>query len=339
MREPPIEPGYRSRRMRARAAKVVLIALLVLPVAAAPAANQSVTATSALQFTPNTITIAPGDTVTWNNTGGVHNVHLDDGSFTQPASPTSAPWQVQHTFTTPGIYRYHCDLHGTAGGGGMAGVVKVTTAPLLKNASPMSVPLVPAHRQTISTTQCTARGGLNSSHGAPLAFSSCNPPAYVPGTQAKLGTHSTATAQLTVVEGNLVTAADEADVSIGLNASDVRAQSGGGDYAPNPSGPDTTLTEKLRLTDSLNGASLTDPATTTDFDFPVPADCAPTADPTVGSACSVSTSADAVTPGTIKEGRDMIMQVFRARLNDSGTNGTRADADDRVFAQQGIFVP
>ena len=328
-------------------ARAVTFALILAPTlllawlpAGAYAATVSVTASSPTNtFGPNVVTIRPGDTVIWSNTAGIHNVHLDDNSFVMPPNPASAPWQVQNTFNTPGIFRYHCDLHGAAGGVGMAGVVKVTAAPILLDASPLSVPLVPAHRQTISSSQCSARGGLVSTHGAPLSFTSCNPPAYVPGTVAKLGTKASASAQLTVVPGNLVSSADEADVSIALNATDVRDQTTGNDYAPNASGPDTTLVEKLRLTDTLNGASQTDPATTIDFDLPVPAECAPTADTTIGSTCSVTTSADAITPGQIKEGRDMILQVFRVRLNDSGLNGARGDGDDRVFAQQGIYIP
>jgi plastocyanin len=330
----------RFNEVRARVAMLSLAIAFALPASSATAATVNVTVGSPTnQYSPSKVTIRPGDIVSWNNVSGTHNVHLDDNSFDQPPSVTGPPWTVQNTFNTPGIYRYHCELHGSAGGGGMAGVVKVTNAPLLNNASPLNVSLVPAHRQTISGTQCTARGGATSTHGAPLALTSCNPPAYAPGTVAKLGNLSVATAQLTVVEGNLVTAADEADVSIGLNATDVRDRSTNGDYVPNPSGPDTTLTEKLRLSDTLNGASQTDPATSTDFEFPVPAQCAPTADPVAGSSCSVATSADAVTPGVIKEGRDMIMQVFRARLNDSGVDATRGNSDDRAFAQQGIYIP
>ena len=325
---------------RRRCVLGLLLAIAGFALAPTPAQAATVNVTaSGFSFAPTAVTIRPGDTVVWNNTSGIHNVHFDDNSFVQPPTTQSAPWQVQRTFGAAGLFRYYCELHGGPGGSGMAGIVKVTSAPRLSSASPLSVSLVPAHRQTISSSQCTARGGLNSSHGAPLAFSSCNPPNYVPGTIAKLGTQSSASAQLSVVEGNLVSTADEADVSFGLNAPDVRDRQTGGDYLPSATNPDVTMVQKLRLSDTSNGASQTDPATTTDFEFPVPAQCAATADPAVGSACSVTTSADAVTPGSIKEGRDMMLQVFRVRLNDSGANGARGDADDRVFAQQGIYIP
>lgn len=318
----------------------ILLAVTGVALAAAPAQAATVNVTaSGFTFAPTTVTIRPSDTVVWNNTNGLHNVHFDDNSYVQPPTVQNSPWQVQRTFGAAGLFRYYCEIHGGPGGSGMAGIVKVTSAPRLSNASPLSMSLVPAHRQTISSSQCTARGGVNSSHGAPLAFSSCNPPNYVPGTIAKLGTQSSASAQLSVVEGNLVSAADEADVSFGLTAPDVRDRQTGGDYLPSAANPDVTMVQKLRLSDTLNGGSQTDPGTTTDFEFPVPAQCAATADPAVGSACSVATSADAVTPGSIKEGRDMMLQVFRVRLNDSGANATRGDGDDRVFAQQGIYIP
>ena len=139
--------------------------------------------------------------------------------------------------------------------------------------------------------------------------------------------------------GDPGTTADEADLSISLSAGDVRDRGSGGDYLPNPSGPDVTLVERLRVTDFLNGPSLQDPATVTDFDFSVPVACAGTASPAVGSDCDIATSADAVTPGMIPEGKSMVLQAFRVRLNDSGANGSPGDADDRGFSQQGIYIP
>jgi hypothetical protein len=207
------------------------------------------------------------------------------------------------------------------------------------SAQRLRVPLVPNFRQTISATQCAARGGTNSTHGAPLALPSCQPPGYVPGTRAAQGSSSSSFAQLTAVPGDPGTAADEADVSISLNAGDIRDRGSGGDYLPNPSGPDVTLIELLRVSDFLNGPSLQDPATVTDFDFSVPVACAGTPSPAVGSDCDIATSADAVTPGMIPEGKSMVLQAFRVRLNDSGANGTPGDADDRSFSQQGIYIP
>jgi len=86
------------------------------------------------------------------------------------------------------------------------------------------------------------------------------------------------------------------------------------------------------------GGPAGDAGTTVDFDLEAPADCIGTAGPE-GSACAVATSADSLMPGAIPEGRGTSLQTFHVRVKDSGANGLRGDADDRTFAQQGIFVP
>jgi hypothetical protein len=200
--------------------------------------------------------------------------------------------------------------------------------------------LVPAFRATLSQTQCQARGGALSQHGAPLSFDSCNPPAFAPGTVAHMGSDGEGWALYTAIPGDLGTGAtDEADVWIAAQATDIRSGNAGGvPYNPNASGPDVTLLTKWRLTDNYNGPSLTDRATVADFDFGAPVDCAPGTGAN-GSTCSVNTSADAQIPGAIKEGKAMNIQLARVRLNDSGNNGVRGDNDDRFFATQGIYNP
>ena len=46
-----------------------------------------------------------------------------------------------------------------------------------------------------------------------------------------------------------------------------------------------------------------------------------------------------VLPGAVAESRQMILQLFRVRLRDAGSNGVPGDSDDRDFAMQGIYVP
>ena len=100
---------------------LALVALMVVP---ASAADQTVTAQPSSQWSPDDVTLDMGDTVTWNNAGGVHNVEFNDGSYTQPAQPDSSNWTAQRTFDTPGIFRYHCGFHGSS----MSGVVRVRDA-------------------------------------------------------------------------------------------------------------------------------------------------------------------------------------------------------------------
>jgi hypothetical protein len=209
-------------------------------------------------------------------------------------------------------------------------------------ASPLKVSLVPNYRQTISATQCQARGGTPSSHGAPLSLGSCNPPAFAAGTQAHIGRdpsqapppQSNSWASYTVVYGDTDSInGDQADMALGASLNDIRT-AGGSPYDPNPSGADLTLLTRIRITDRFNGASQSDPATVQDVEYGTPIVCSASS-PT----CSLNTSADAITPNTIRENKGTVIQVFRFRVNDSGVNGTRGDADDRTFATQGIYIP
>ena len=100
---------------------LALVALMVVP---ASAADQTVTAQPSTEWSPDEVTIDMGDTVTWNNAGGVHNVEFNDGSYTQPEQPSASSWTAQRTFDAPGVFRYQCGLHGSS----MAGVVRVRDA-------------------------------------------------------------------------------------------------------------------------------------------------------------------------------------------------------------------
>jgi plastocyanin len=75
-------------------------------------------------FTPASLHIPPGMTVTWVNNGQTaHTVTADDGSFNSHTFQPGATYS--HTFTTAGRYPYYCTLHGAAGGYGMAGLIIV----------------------------------------------------------------------------------------------------------------------------------------------------------------------------------------------------------------------
>ncbi|MEZ4556859.1 MAG: PKD domain-containing protein [Caldilineaceae bacterium] len=76
------------------------------------------------EFVPGTVTINPGQRVTWVLIEGTHNVVADDGSFT--SGPPSSAWTTYtETFATVGDYPYYCALHGGPGGSGMSGRVLV----------------------------------------------------------------------------------------------------------------------------------------------------------------------------------------------------------------------
>jgi len=100
------------------------LAIAALMVAPASAADETVTAQPSIAWSPNDVTVDMGDTVTWKNGGGFHNVEFDDGSFRDPAQPDTSAWTAERTFDAPGTFRYHCGFHGSA----MSGVVRVRDA-------------------------------------------------------------------------------------------------------------------------------------------------------------------------------------------------------------------
>jgi plastocyanin len=73
-------------------------------------------------WSPDTVTIQPGDTVTWTNEQGLHNVILGDERLNAPGFPEDPSWQtpVQRTFDTEGSYTYYCEVHPA-----MAGTINV----------------------------------------------------------------------------------------------------------------------------------------------------------------------------------------------------------------------
>ena len=98
----------------------------VLP---ASGANQDVSVSCCI-YTPKTVTVTQGDTVTWDHAGGLlHDVSFDDESFKQPSTPSGDPWTVSRTFNAAGTFPYYCSIHGSKGGVGMSGSVVVKARP------------------------------------------------------------------------------------------------------------------------------------------------------------------------------------------------------------------
>lgn len=80
------------------------------PGATAQAASGPSVAIDNFNFTPATITVPVGATVTWTNHDDVpHTVTASDKSFTSQALNTDT--QFTYTFTTAGTYSYFCSIH------------------------------------------------------------------------------------------------------------------------------------------------------------------------------------------------------------------------------------
>lgn len=61
-------------------------------------------------FSQDTITVSPGDTVTWiNNDNTPHTVTADDNSF--DSGTLTRGDTFSRVFTEPGTYTYHCEPH------------------------------------------------------------------------------------------------------------------------------------------------------------------------------------------------------------------------------------
>jgi plastocyanin len=97
------------------------------PPAAAPAggAHTSASATVTMAdffFSPGSVTVAVGDTVTWHNSGQApHTATADSGSF--DTGTVNAGGSASHRFTTAGTFTYTCTIHPN-----MHGTVRVLSA-------------------------------------------------------------------------------------------------------------------------------------------------------------------------------------------------------------------
>jgi len=84
------------------------------------------------RFEPASMTITVGDTINWFWPVGSagHNVVPDDGNAPATSgAPAGYPNYLSVQFAVPGVYHYHCAVHGGPGGVGMSGSVTVLPPP------------------------------------------------------------------------------------------------------------------------------------------------------------------------------------------------------------------
>jgi hypothetical protein len=204
--------------------------------------------------------------------------------------------------------------------------IPINGYPRPKAASPLQVSLVPAYQP------CTAP---NRTHGPPLAFGSCNPPAQA-SSALTVGTPD-ANGAAPASNGHLRLKAvgelpidpdngDQSDVEIDVSITDVRNSSDLTDHTG-----DLTVRIGRRITDKDNtphpggpGAATTEDNT---FSFDVP--CTATAG-TAGATCQLTTTADTLVPGAVMERKRAIWQFDRVAVH---------DASGDPFLTQGIFIP
>jgi hypothetical protein len=206
--------------------------------------------------------------------------------------------------------------------------------PRPRGATPFRVPLVPAY------AQCTAP---NRNHGSPLVYPSCRPPAPrsslltvgTPDANGK-GANSIGSVLFRVIVGDPDTPANEADVAVSMNLTDVRRSGVLTDYTG-----EIRETTMLRLTDRRSGPAGNgrDDATMVDVPMSVDVACSGTPDSAVGANCSIATAVNALIPGAVREGERAIWELGTVEVYDGGPDGVGSTADNTVFARQGLFVP
>jgi hypothetical protein len=247
------------------------------------------------------------------------------------------------------VIRLHSEYQNNTGAtqNDVMGIMMAYVAPISpgyvrpKGAGPLRASLVPAFNQ------CTTG---NRMHGPPLAYASCNPPAQTSGyltvgepTANGAAANSVGSVRMSVVNGNAATTADEADVNYVVSITDVRCKAGASPCgaANAADGADYTgqvqAKTALRITDRYNGPS--EVGTVQDTTFGVTVPCTSSGSTSIGSTCSITTTADAVTPGTVKEIRRSNWQLGKVDVFDGGSDGVVSTTPNTLFATQGIFVP
>jgi hypothetical protein len=229
------------------------------------------------------------------------------------------------------------------------------THPRPKSASPVRMSLVPAY------ATC---GAPNRTHGPPLAFASCNPPAQT-SAQATVGTPdafggAADSASYLRLWGPLPCDFNcfDGDIGIDLALNDVRCvPTGARCGAANASGPadysgEMRFSFTVRLTDHRNATAPgggTDTATVEDFTIDEAAatlghslawGCVQSGSTSTGSTCNLSTSLQAIIPNGGLDDKRSIWELHAARIFDGGADGDGdTAADNTVFGRPGIFIP
>jgi Tol biopolymer transport system component len=236
--------------------------------------------------------------------------------------------------------------------------IPYTGYPRPRGATPTYASLVPAY------VECTSP---NITHGGPLAYPSCTQKnfSHQDGTMQLVSPNLDmgspdwngaaakfiGSVRLDVHPGDPRTPTDEADVGIRVSTTDIRCSNrtqttacgsanipAGADYVGELQG---NLTLRITDRDNTPDPSGSGPGTMIDTPFRFAVPCTETSgDQTEGSSCATTTSADAVAPGVVTEGKRAIWQLGQVQVYDGGSDGLASTtADNTLFLDQGVFVP
>ncbi len=139
--------------MRRAVAALGAAVVILGPTTSAGAQDESYGATVPMLdnvFKHQIVRVEPGATVGWLNEGrSLHDVVADDDSWS--SEHLGPEGEFEHTFTEPGLYPYHCSLHGSPGAG-MTGLVVVGDIPLpgpTGDVGPGREPVPPGFAETV----------------------------------------------------------------------------------------------------------------------------------------------------------------------------------------------
>ncbi len=162
---------------------------------APPVPSSATVTTSGSSFSPTSVTIAAGGTVTWQISGATHNVTFGANKPAGGDIGDTSGGSVSRTFTATGTYSYQCTRHS-----GMTGQVTVQASGPAGTFTSLS--LTPP--STFITPGSTAQLVATALDGAGVTLPGLGPPTYT----------STNTAVATVSASGLVTAVANGNVSI-----------------------------------------------------------------------------------------------------------------------------
>jgi amicyanin len=93
------------------AATATILAAVVIPTSAQNAAPASAVSIDNFTFTPASLTVKAGTTVTWTNRDDIpHGIASSNNAF-KKSKAMDTDDAYSFTFTTPGTYQYFCYIH------------------------------------------------------------------------------------------------------------------------------------------------------------------------------------------------------------------------------------
>ena len=148
--------------------------------------------------------------------------------------------------------------------------------------------------------------------------------------------------RMKAVAGNPATEANEADVQLFTQVTDVRNHPALTDYVGN-----ILMRVNVKITDNRNSDEMPEPGTVQTFPLKWPVSCVGTAATGAGSDCIATSSLNALYPGAATESRRSLWELGQSEVLDAGPNGTGlgscpptcGDGDETVFLRQAIFIP